>query len=277
MKKIFPIILLVYILITIFSFPTITKKNVLRTNYEIEKQILPTRTIYLRNKDDYFVEVEVILSDENQIEEIWNYLKETKDSLWNGYIPSNVEILSYQLDNKQLEIHLSEEANNIKKEILSGIVSSYLKQKEIEKVNLYIENNQVTMLPSLNLETSGLNRTTSEKMIFYYIEDINSNHLVPITKYQEETEDKINVIIEELKNNIPNKLISYVSNKLKLIDYSIDKDVMIVNFNKELIKDPDKKEWMLKQIAYSIMANFDVNTVIIKVEDKQEGIYFKNN
>ena len=279
MKKIFPIILLMFIIITIFSFPTIMRKNVLRTNYEIEKQTIPTETIYLLNKDDYLVEVEVIPSEDDLINDIWNYLQENQiiDSLWKGYIPKNVELISYQLENRKLEIFLSEEAYNLNKRYLAGIVSSYLKQKTIEQVEIYIGNNKITDISSLNLETNEINRKKLEKMTFYYIEDINYNHLVPITKYLDEKNEKINVIIEELKNNIPNKLISYVSDKLKIIDYSIEKDVMIVNFNQELIKDPEKKEWMLKQIAYSIMANYDVNTVIFKVEDKQEEIVFKNN
>ena len=61
MKKIFPTILLLFLLISIFTIPTISEKNVLRTNLEIEKTNDKKIILFLLNKNNYLVEIPVYL------------------------------------------------------------------------------------------------------------------------------------------------------------------------------------------------------------------------
>ena len=179
MKKVFSTVLIMFLVVVISTFPTITKKNVIRTNFEIEKQALPGATLYLLNQDDYLVEVEVILPENDKIQSIFDYLKiENKvNQKWKGYIPKEVKIEDYQLKNGLLEIHFSEEAKEIKKEYLSGIVESYLKQEGIEKVEIFIKEEKMQTIPSINLMRENPNRVNLEKMVLFYVEDITNNHL----------------------------------------------------------------------------------------------------
>ena len=279
MKKLFPTVLLLFLLLTVFSFPAITKKNTLRTNYEIEKQNYPNQTVYLLNKNGYLVEIKVMVQESKMVENIIEYLKEDNNSNapWKGYIPKDVEVLDHQLKNGLLEIHFSEEAKNIKKEYLSGIVASFEKNKYIDKANLFIEQEPITNIPSMNLEPNYGERRNLEKIVVFYIEDSYNDHLIPVTRYHQPSNDKMSVILEELKNKIPSQLISYISDQLELKDYQIENDVMILDFNQELVKDPEKREVTLKEIAYSIMGNYNVNAVLFKVNGKVEELILKNS
>lgn len=279
MKQLFPTILIVFVILTILTFPTITRKNTLRTNYEIERQSYPNHTIYLLNKDNYLVEVEVMISENDIVKNIIEYLKENnkKSSPWRGYIPNDVEIIDYQLKNGLLEIHFSEQIKKMKKEYLSGIIASLKKQKNIEEVNIHVEQDLITNIPSMNLETDYQNRMNQEKIVMFYIENNRTDHLVPVSRYYQVTEDKMSTILDELKNNIPNKLISYISDQLKINDYQIENDVMIIDCNKALVEDPEKRGIILKEIAYTMMENYDVNAVLFKVNGKNEELVLKNN
>ncbi len=277
MKKIFPTILVMFLIVVISTFPTITKKNTLRTNFEIEKQTFPTHTIYLLNQNNYLTEVEVMLSEDNMVPNIIDYLKEdySLNNKWKGYIPTDVKIIDYQLKNGLLEIHFSEEIKKIEQKYLPGIVESLLKQKGIEKVELYINKDKIESIPSINLIKETINRKDIDKIVVFYIEDTNDNNLIPVTKYLEKKDDKMNAILEELKNNIPINLISYVTDQLKINNYTIENDIMIVDFNHTLIDDPDKRKWLLEEISYSIMKNYQVNAVLFKVDGKQEELILK--
>ena len=117
MKRIFPTILFVFIIITLFTIPTIPKNKTMRTNLEIDSNItFPQQKIYVKNKDNYFVQIEVFITNKDSPEEIIEYLKIDNNHLsteWNGYIPKEVKIREYKMNNNHLEIHFSEELKKI--------------------------------------------------------------------------------------------------------------------------------------------------------------------
>ena len=273
MKRIFPTILFLFIMITLFTIPTIQPKNTLRTNLELEKQLYPNQFIYLKNKDNYYVKVEVILPNNKEIEDRIDYLKvENKErgNEWSGYIPNDVKIREYKINNNTLEIHFSEELKTLTKEELSALYYSLKEIKNIEDVNIYIENEIVDQTYSINLEDNIINRNNIEKVVVYYLDD--NKYYVPVTKYIDNN-DKINSIINNLKNNIPNNLMSYVSNKLQLISYEEENDTIILHFNENLKEDTEG--FAKEEIAYSIMDNYDVSTVLFYIDKKYEKMVTK--
>ena len=270
MKRIFPLIVCVFIIMTIATIPTISKNHVMRTNLEIEKQTLPMNSIYLLSKEDYLIETKVYLPKNNKIETLVEYLKENhkQDSTKvRGYIPENTKILSYKEKNGILEIHFSEELKNMKKEYLPGIVKTFERQTGIDKVNLYIEQEKVS-IPYINLEKDRKSRNDLDTVVVYYMDRSEERNFVPVTKYIEKDKNKIEVILEELKENIPDNLMSFVREQLEVIEEEEITDGVILNFNKELIEEKNSQEQVLKEIGYSILDSLDVTNVIFKVEGK---------
>ena len=65
-------------------------------------------------------------------------------------------------------------------------------------------------------------------------------------------------------------MISLLDKSIKLVDYEINNDVMILNFNNSIFIDKDKiLEEVVYSISYSVFANYDVNEVVFKVNNEE--------
>ena len=85
------------------------------------------------------------------------------------------------------------------------------------------------------------------------------------------------MLIEELKQNVPDNLMSLITSKINLLNIEEESDTVILEFNDELIKDEKNKDKIMKEIANSILENEDLSSVIFKVEKKIEKIISKND
>ena len=73
--------------------------------------------------------------------------------------------------------------------------------------------------------------------------------------------------IKELENE--ENLISFLNSKARLLEYSIENDVLFLNFNEYLFDSNDKiLEEVMYTISYSIFDNYDVNQVLLQVDGK---------
>jgi len=275
LSKIFITTLTMFIILTIYTIHN-TNNKVLRTNLELEDITnLSTNKIYLLNKDNYLVKTDIFI-DNNSIEKIINYLKVDNNKLpvpLNGYIPKNTKLLDYNLDENYLILNFSKELlnTNNKELMITGIVYSLLELDNINKISILIDNeliySNLDKNIGINKEYLYTNRNNIDKVVIYYI-DYN-NYYVPVTKYLNNNKDKIEVIIEELKNS--NKdLISYLDNKVELINYKEESNVLFLNFNAYL-KDSNEEitEKVLNEIAYSVFDNYDVNMVNFEINSKK--------
>ena len=118
------------------------------------------------------------------------------------------------------------------------------------------------------------NRKNISEVVIYYL--TNDNNYIPVTKYLNDDREKIEIIIDELKESNNSNLISYLNNNLKLKDYEEENDVYILNFNDYLNEDKTTKEYLLNEIAYSIFDNYQVSSVMFKINNKNEKIIHKN-
>ena len=283
LKKIFITTLTMFIILTIYTIPTTENKNVLRTNLEIEDITnLSTDKIYLLNKDNYLVKTDIFIDSnktEEKIEKIINYLTIDNNKVpvsLNGYIPKNTKLIDYNLDEKYLFLNFSKELEKSKNKnlMITGIVYSLLELKEIEKISILVENNQVKEYTNLdksigiNNEYLYTNRKDIEKVVIYYLDNTDS-YYVPVTKYLNNSKDKIEVIVDELKNTDKN-LISYLNNNTKLLDYREEANVLFLNFNEYLIDSNEEvTKKILNTIAYSVFDNYDVGMVMFEVNGKK--------
>ena len=286
-RKLFYTTLTTFILISILTITSI-KDNTLRTNLELENIInMKSNSIYLLNKDNYLTKVDIFLDKDkpkNQVIEIINYLKENNkkiESNYKGYIPSNTEILDLEVKNNILYLNLSKDVtkNNIDI-VIPGLVRSLLDIKSIDKVDLKIEgsylNNYDYLLDNkipINSEYEIDNIKNINEVIIYYLS--NDNNYIPITKYLNDDREKIEVIIEELKENSNDNLISYLNNNIKLIDYAEENDIYFLNFNSFLNDDDKTLDYNLYEIAYSVFDNYNVSSVMFKINDNNLKIIHK--
>lgn len=278
MKKIFPLVLLLFVLVSIATIPTISKKNTLRTNYEIKEESIPNTKLYLKNKYNYLVKVNVLLPLKDQVESIVEYLREDNNDLdieWSGYIPKGTKILESKIKDKVLEIHFSKELEKMDKKYLIGIKESLLEIKRVEDVIIYIEDELVDDYLPLNKVEEWSNRDKIEKVVIYYVNSLSSPYLVPVTKYLNIDNNKIDIILEELKNNIPDHLISLVNNNVKLNSFKLENDILTLDFDNSILSDKKHKDLIVEEIAYSVLDNFDCSSVVIKVNNNFQKIVNK--
>lgn len=290
-RKIFTTTLTMFIILTVFTIPTTNKnKNILRTNLEIEDITnLSTDKIYLLNKDNLLVRTEVFIEGKSKIEKIKNiinYLTLTNDKIpsgLKGYIPKKTKLLDINLDENIVYLNFSKEFLNHKKSerniIITGLVYSILEIENLESVIIQVEDEYLKDYKYPLNKNIGINnkylinsRKDLNRVVIYYLDNINNkNYYVPVTKYLNDKRDKIEVVIDELKNNTEsNDLISYVNNKLELIDYREESDVLFLNFNDYLLENNnDINKDILNTIAYSAFSNYEVNMVMFEVNNEE--------
>ena len=286
LKKIYSLLLILFLILTIYSIPitTLRNKKVLRTNLEIKNVTIPTTKVYLLNKDNYLVQTEVPLEGnklEDKIKNIIEYLKEDNDSLKDnlkGYIPRYAKLINIKIDSNKIILNFTKTilSNKENRDIMIiGIVKSLLELKEIEKLSFLIENKEYSEFnkeydKSLSINSNYIyhNRNNISKVVIYYL-DNTYNNFIPVTYYMNSNKEKIEIIIEELKNN-PSNLISFISNNLELLDYKEEENVLSLNFNSYLLNKNEKvTETILNEISYSVFDNYDVNMVMFLINNQE--------
>lgn len=277
LRKIFITTLSMLIILTIYTIPTTQKPKVLRTNLEIEDITnLSTDKIYLLNNDNYLVKTDVFIDSNKKIEKIIEYLTINNNKIpsnLNGYIPKNTKLLNYNIESNSLLLNFSKEFKNssIEEIMITGIVYSLLELTDIKEVSIQVENNFYKNYTNLNKDIGinknimYTNRKDINKVVTYYL-DKEDTYYVPITNYLNDKREKIEIIIDSLKETKKN-LISYISDNTKLLNYQEDNNLLILNFSKELKnKNTNSEEKILNTISYSVFDNYDVNMVLFQIE-----------
>ena len=288
LKKIFMTTITMFIIISIYSIPVInSSQNILRTSLELEDiTSLPTNKLFLKDKNNYLVKVDVFLdgkTDEEKIDKIINYLIVSNDKIptnLEGYIPKGTKILDLELDNQLLTINFSSEFLNTKDEelMITGLTYSLLELSAIKEIYLSVEGKPIQNYPHSLDKRIGINkrydlerRDSINKVVIYYLENYeDSTYYVPITKYVNDEREKIEIIIEELKNPKEKKLISMVSANLDLLDYYEENNIMFLDFNEKLLDDNNEVfEKVMNTISYSVFENYDVNMIMFLVNHEK--------
>lgn len=284
-KKIFNTTITMFIILTIFTLKTTSNSNVLRTNIEIDDITnLTTNNIYLLNKNNLLVKTKVFINNKKnkEIESIIKYLTITNNKTPVGlktYIPKNTKILNYKLENNTLIVDLSKEflSTANKQLVITGLVYSLLEIKDIDNIMLQVEGKPIEGYNEVLNKNIGINneflfnsRYDINRVVIYYVDKIdNKTYFVPVTKYLNDTREKIEIIIDELKEN-NNNLISYLNDNTKLINYREEGNVLYLNFNEYLIDSNDEvSKNIMKTIAYSVFDNYNVNVVCFETNSKR--------
>ena len=298
LKRIFVTTVALFIFLTIYVINSIDNENKLDSKIEVEYTFNEgTNSIYLLNKNGYLVKAKTLITSKDktkQIESILNSLTIGNDNSFpdelKGTIPKNTKILEIRYDKESVTINFSKEFLNLKKDIekktIESIVYSIFDLKEVKEIYIEVEGKLLNEYPNskekiyyplnkdigINNEYSITSRNDINKTVIYYLEKINNeNYYVPVTKYENNRDDKIKVVIDSLTTNYiyePN-LMSVLNTNLKLNSYNKEDNVFFLDFNNYLYdKNQKLVEEVIYSISYSVFDNYDVNNIVFMVDGK---------
>ncbi|MDD6224346.1 MAG: GerMN domain-containing protein [bacterium] len=298
LRKILITTFTIFTLFVIYLIPEKMNTQYLDPKIEVEYVVsLGTNEIYLLGPNNYLVKTNVLLegsTSESKIRGIIEYLTINKSEKLpvglNGIIPANTKVNEIKIENNIAAIDFSKEllsgSAELEERLIESIVYSTTNLPDINGITILIEGIRVTELPNskkqlpeiLNREF-GINkvydidhRNNIKKVTLYYMNDINNNlYYVPVTKYINDDREKINIIIDNLSSNYlyETNLMSLLKEDTELINYQIEDELMLLNFNHNIFTSEKLLEEVSYTIAYSIFDNYPVNTVLLEVAGKQ--------
>lgn len=302
-KKLLVCAIVIFTILLIYIIPT-NEEEKLNITEEIEyvNTDINTSPIFLSDINNYLGCTKIIINS-NDIESKAKELLEAliidgkkQDSIPNGFkaiIPTNTKIRSLTYNEGVIKVDFSNELMNTnienEEKIIEAIVYTLTSIEDVEFVIIYMEGNILTTLPQSKItlpstldRSFGINKEYNlnstkdiNKTTIYYISEFNDNqYYIPVTKVTNDTRSKIEIIIDELSstNVYKTNLMSYLNSNTKLISVTELEDELVINFNSAIFNDINTEE-ILEEVIYtismSINDNYDVNTVIFNVEDKE--------
>jgi len=257
--------------------------------------------VYLLDSYNYVSEVEVVVNEKEQINKLKEKLElitdsSVKDKTPKGFrklIPENTKINSLTVENDTCIVDFSKELLSVssinEEKLIESIIYTLTSEKEIKKVVIKVDGKTLERLPNSNkllpsvLDRSyginkdydinnlyGLTKTT----IYYMSKNDDLTYYVPVTKINNDKNEKITVIVNELKSSLlyQSNLSSYLSSNAELKKYEMLEDVMTLTFNDKIF-DSIYDQNILEEVAYtigmSVLENYDVKSVAFYVDDKE--------
>lgn len=210
-----------------------------------------------------------------------------------GIVPNETKIIGISFKDSILKINFSKELldveEKLEEKVIEAIIFSMTEIEGVEKIIIYIEDEILTKLPKskINLPTIldrsfGINKKYSiqtykniEPVIIYYISKYNNDYYyVPVTKYVNDSREKIKIIIEELSSSplIETNLMSFLNSNTKLLATQEEVNSLFLVFNEYIFSDMDSRK-ILEEVIYSISLsvgdNYEVKEVIFKTEEDE--------
>ena len=215
----------------------------------------------------------------------------------NGFrsiIPSGTTVLDIGLESDTLIVNFSDELLDInekyEEKMIEAIVYTLTSLDNVDKVIIKVNGEVLTKLPNSgkNLpsvldKSFGINKVYDissvhniDSFTVYYVNSYNDNsYYVPVTKYiNNDNQDKIKVIIEQLSSApiYESNLMSFLDVSAKLLDYSLEQEVIKLNFNNAILSDVTNSN-ILEEVVYTISLsmndNYGVEEVIFCVDNEE--------
>lgn len=282
----------------LYLFPSKEVKVKESVNYIDEEDL---SVVYLLDSNSYVSEVNVKVSGNTIIEKLKAklYIMTSKDGAddipksFKGIIPKNTTIKDLTINDNTVTVDFSKEllsvSSLLEEKMMEAIVYVLTSEENIEKVIVKVEGNLLERLPNSNkllpevLDRSyGINKDYDINSIYdltkttiYYnglSDDI--NYYVPVTKIDNSKEEKVTIIVNELKSSIlyQSNLSSYLNNNVKLESYNKDGYVMNLTFNDKIFDSIYNN--ILEEVVYTISMSVidsysDVSKVVFYVSDNE--------
>jgi len=297
-KKILIITTLLFVAVIIYSISLIPDKN---NNYEYVNSTM--KTIYTIDNDNYVSKTNVY-EDKNGIDG----LKKLFDIMTNNTIsssllkegflpilPKNTKIIDITIDNDILKINFSKELLEINKELeeqmIESIIYTAFENSKILGIEIYVEGKLLKYLPkslkaipTILTKDYGINNTydlTSydnvNKVLVWFVKEINDEiYYVPVTKYVDDDRNKVEIIIDILssKKLYKDKLLSFVNNKVNLVNYKLNNKELTLYLEDNSCKNYCKIDNVsINEIVNSLIDSLDLNNVKLFVNKELVGVF----
>lgn len=289
------------ILLITYMFPATNGSNNINQSLSY---IEPNKTtIYLVDNSNMVARVKTITKENKdtikKAREIINALiinsqsSKYNPSGFKAIIPEGTKILSISLSENILKINFNEKFLNIDKnneeKALEALIYSLTEISDIKGIMIFVNNNILeelpnskTKLPDVLDRKYGINKiyeiddikNTSATTIYYLSEFENTKYYTPVTFINNDSEDKIEVIIEKLKSSPINQtnLMSYLASNAELLDYEINENTVSLTFNNYIFEEFSNKD-ILEEVKYtiglSIKDNYAVDEVVFNANNEK--------
>lgn len=298
-RKIVVATLTLVILGLLYFFPQ-SDEDDFKINQSLSYMDVSTNPIYLIDNNEYVARTNILKNEDDPVKlakEIIESLiidSEKSEYIPEGFkaiIPKNTNILDISLDKGLLKINFSKNFLNISKEneekMIEAIIYSLTEIDEIDSIMIFVEGEKLTKLPNSEKSLSntldrsfGINKVydlTSFKNISsvtsYYLSKYNDNYYyVPVTTVSNETKEKVEIIIEQLKTAPINQtnLMSFLATNAELTEYEILENSISLSFNNYVFDNFDDKT-ILEEVKYSIGLSVQDSYSVSKVTFHVEG------
>ena len=263
------------------------------------------KTVFLLDQDGMLGKTEYVsdVTDENDVnrqvtDAISVLIKDgaNESKVPNGFqaiIPSDTKIISSSFEDGVYKINFSSELLDVKQDleekVIEAIVFTATSNKNVKQVIIYIDGDILTYLPKSKTYLSGtldrsfgINKTFDissteniQSVIVYFLKEYNQEeYYVPVTKYVNDTREKVKIIIDELSSNqvYQSNLMSYLDTNTKLESATVEDDILTLNFNESILSNLEDEpilEEVIYTIALSIQDNYEVNQVSFEVKNEE--------
>lgn len=279
----------------IYFFPT---KDV--TNYQSTKKYNDTKisNIFLIDQNDYVAMTNIPTSANNVIDQareiiaaltIGNKKSEYIPNNFKATIPKNTKLNDISFSDNTLKLDFSKELLDVKngEQLIESLVYSLTSIDGVDNIIVFVQGNilqkapnSTTTLPATLNRSIGINKTydlntlkdISKTTIYYISKDEDLYYYVPVTKISNSKDDKVQIIINELKSSpiYQTNLMSYLKANAEIEDYEIKENSISLSFNEYLFEDLDKK-MISEEVKYTILLSLKDSLNI------DEAVFLVNN
>lgn len=286
-RKIFVTTVSLFIILVVYTITNLHNDNTLKVNLELSDVTgLTNHSVYLLNDDGYLVRKKIYVETENMLDgvkKVVNYLKISNNSKYSsslvGLIPSNCSLLDVLYDEEFVTLNFSGNFYNIPNMDLAvtAIVYSVFDLGNIKGVTILVDDEYLEGYPKIMDKSLDINRETfitsrdeiSKVVVYYLLKDSEETYYVPVTKYLNDSREKINIIVDEMTSSSSTDLVSLVNSNVELLSAREDNDTFILNFNNYLFDNDDEVlEEVLYCLSYSVFDNYDVDMVMVEINGK---------
>ena len=306
MRKLMVATLTLFILMILYLMPDSLMEKKLDLTHDNVEYVYSNSldVIYLLDSNDYVARTKINSINSSDV------IAKTKDLIEgliiggsksniipNGFrsiIPSGTTVLDISLESDTVTVNFSDELLDInekyEEKMIEAIVYTLTSLDNVDKVIIKVNGEVLTKLPNSgkNLpsvldKSFGINKVYDissvhniDSFTVYYVNSYNDNsYYVPVTKYiNNDNQDKIKVIIEQLSSApiYESNLMSFLDVSAKLLDYSLEEEVIKLNFNNAILSDVTNSN-ILEEVVYTISLsmndNYGVEEVIFCVDNEE--------
>lgn len=253
--------------------------------------------VYLLGSNHYLVKTNTLLDADNvegKIKILIDYLTINQNNTLpvglSGILPKGTKVLGVSTTDGIVTLNLSKEVWEGDKELyerlIEGLTYSITSLEGVSGLKLQVEGIQVSEIPSTKkplpevlTKEYGINKVYDldsasgiQKVTTYYLNQIsNQKYYVPVTKYVNDSREKIDIIVENLSSSFlyESSLVSLLQSDVELMNYQVEDELMLLNFNHSLFDNEKLLEEVTYQVAYSIFDSYNVKTVLFEVEGEE--------